>query len=43
LDASLTDFIVAAHMVHLDVDHILTYDRHYSAFDVTTLPYHNHE
>jgi len=23
----------------LEVDHILTYDRHYDAFDVTTLPY----
>lgn len=39
LDASLTDFVVAAHMAHLDVDHILTYDRHYEGFDVTTLPY----
>jgi hypothetical protein len=25
----------------LGVDHILTYDRHYDAFDVTTLPYRN--
>jgi predicted nucleic acid-binding protein len=39
LDASLTDFTVAAHMESLEVDHILTYDRHYDAFDVTTLPY----
>ncbi len=39
LDASLTDFIVASHMAELGVDHILTYDRHYDAFDVTTLPY----
>ncbi|MDX5989731.1 type II toxin-antitoxin system VapC family toxin [Haloferax mediterranei ATCC 33500] len=39
LDASFTDFVVAAHMVELEVDHILTYDRHYDAFDVTTLPY----
>jgi predicted nucleic acid-binding protein len=39
LDASLTDFTVAAHMEDLEVDHILTYDRHYDAFDVTTLPY----
>jgi len=23
----------------LEVDHILTFDRHYDAFDVTTLPY----
>lgn len=39
LDASFTDFVVAAHMDELDVDHVLTYDRHYDAFDVTTLPY----
>ncbi|WP_254535941.1 type II toxin-antitoxin system VapC family toxin [Halomarina litorea] len=39
LDASLTDFIVASHMAELEVDHILTYDSHYDAFDVTTLPY----
>ncbi|WP_336135356.1 type II toxin-antitoxin system VapC family toxin [Natronomonas amylolytica] len=43
LDASLTDFTVAAHMEALAVDHILTYDRHYDAFDVTTLPYHNQD
>ncbi|WP_238330974.1 type II toxin-antitoxin system VapC family toxin [Haloglomus irregulare] len=41
LGASLTDFTVAAHMEALEVDHILTYDRHYDAFDVTTLPYRN--
>lgn len=40
LGASFTDFIVAAHMDVVEVDHILTYDRHYDAFDVTTLPYH---
>ena len=39
LDASFTDFVVAAHMDELEVDYILTYDRHYDAFDVTTLPY----
>lgn len=39
LDASLTDFVVAAHMADLEIDHVLTYDRHYDAFDVTTLPY----
>ena len=39
LDASLTEFVVAAHMDAVGVDHILTYDRHYDAFDVTTLPY----
>lgn len=41
LDASFTDFVVAAHMADLDIDHILTYDRHYNAFDVTALPYRN--
>jgi hypothetical protein len=39
LDASFTDFVVAAHMDALEIDHILTFDRHYDAFDVTTLPY----
>jgi predicted nucleic acid-binding protein len=39
LDASLTDFVVATHMADLNIDHILTYDQHYDAFDVTTLPY----
>lgn len=39
LGASLTDFIVAAHMSDLAVDHIATYDSHYGAFAVTTLPY----
>ncbi len=39
LGASFTDFIVAAHMDALEIDHILTYDKHYDAFDVTTLPY----
>jgi predicted nucleic acid-binding protein len=43
LGASLTDFIVASHMTELDIDHILTYDRHYDAFDVTTLPYRSRE
>ena len=43
LDASLTDFTVAAHMDALGVDYILTYDRHYDAFDVTTLPYRNQD
>ncbi|MFC7227958.1 type II toxin-antitoxin system VapC family toxin [Salinirubellus salinus] len=41
LDASFTDFIVATHMDALEVNHILTYDRHYDAFDVATLPYRN--
>lgn len=39
LDASFTDFVVAAHMDKLDIEHIATYDRHFDAFDVTTLPY----
>jgi hypothetical protein len=43
LDASFTDFIVAAHMDALEVDHILTYDQHYDAFDMTTLPYRSHD
>ncbi|MFP8958959.1 hypothetical protein ACLI4Y_19865, partial [Natrialbaceae archaeon A-CW3] len=34
---------VAAHMDALEVDHILTYDRHYDAFDVTTLPYRSQD
>lgn len=41
LDASLTDFIVTARMDNLDIDHILTYDQHYDAFDMTTPPYRN--
>ncbi|MDB2265607.1 hypothetical protein PN416_17310 [Halorubrum ezzemoulense] len=43
LDASFTDFVVATHMDELDVDQVLTYDRHYDAFDVTTLPYQSQE
>lgn len=43
LDASFTDFLVASHMDELGVDHILTYDRHYDAFDVTTLPYRSQD
>jgi len=43
LDASFTDFVVAAHIGALEVDYILTYDRHYDAFDVTTLPYRSHD
>jgi predicted nucleic acid-binding protein len=40
LGASLTDFVVAAHMEELGIEHIATFDRHYDAFEVTTLPYH---
>lgn len=43
LDASFTDFAVAAHMDELVVDHILTYDRHFDALDVTTLPYRSQD
>lgn len=39
LDASFTDFVVAKHMDDLGVDHLVTYDRHFDAFDITTLPY----
>lgn len=39
-DASFTDCIVAEHMEALEIDHILTFDRHFDAFEVTTLPYH---
>jgi predicted nucleic acid-binding protein len=39
LNASFTDFVVAEHMDELGVEHIVTYDRHYDAFEVVTLPY----
>jgi len=39
LDASCTDFGVSSHMNHLEIEHILTYDGHFDAFEVTTLPY----
>lgn len=39
LGGSFTDFVVAAHMELTGVDHIATFDRHYDAFEVTTLPY----
>ena len=39
LPASVTDFVVATHISELGLDHIVTYDSHYAAFDVTTLPY----
>lgn len=42
LSASFTDFVVAQHMAELEIDHIVTYDRHYDCFDVTTLPYKKH-
>jgi predicted nucleic acid-binding protein len=40
LDASFADFVVAAHMADEGVDYIATFDRHYDAFDITTVPYH---
>lgn len=40
LDASFTDFLVIAHMNNREIDHVLTFDRHFDAFDVITLPYH---
>ena len=40
LDASFTDFVVATHMDDEGIEYIATYDRHYDAFDVTTVPYH---
>ena len=43
LDASFTDFVVSAHMADLEIDHILTYDQHYDAFDVTKLPYRSQD
>lgn len=39
LDATFTDFVVAAHMDDEGVDHIVTFDSHFDAFDLTTLPY----
>lgn len=39
LDASLTDFLIASSMIEMDVGYIATYDRHFDAFDVTTVPY----
>ncbi|MFB6353672.1 MAG: type II toxin-antitoxin system VapC family toxin [Halobacteriales archaeon] len=39
LGASFTDFVVVAHMEAAGIDHIATFDAHYDAFDVTTLPY----
>ncbi|UPM41694.1 type II toxin-antitoxin system VapC family toxin [Halocatena salina] len=39
LNASLTDFVVAQQMADREIDYIVTYDRHYDCFDVTTLPY----
>lgn len=39
LGGSFTDFAVAVQMDHLEIDHILTHDHHYDAFEVTTPPY----
>lgn len=37
--ASFTEFVVVSHMDASDIDHIATFDSHFDAFDVTTLPY----
>lgn len=39
LEASFTDFVIATHMEELEIDHLLTFDRHFEAFEMTTLPY----
>lgn len=39
LGASFTDFVVVAHTYAMEIDHVATFDRHYDAFDVGTLPY----
>ena len=38
-DASVTDFVVASHMAEIGVDHLLTFDRDFDPFELTTLPY----
>lgn len=40
---SFTDFVVAAHMDDEGLDHVLSFDRHLEAFDVTTVPYRTYE
>ncbi len=40
---SFTDFLVASQMAALEIDYIATYDSHYEAFDVTTIPYRSHQ
>lgn len=37
--ASMTEFVVATHMADLGVDHLLTFDRDFAAFELTTIPY----
>lgn len=39
LDASMTDFIIAAHMDELDISYIATYDGHFGTFNVVPIPY----
>lgn len=39
LGASYTDFVIVSHMDASGIDHIATFDSHFDAFDVTTLPY----
>jgi hypothetical protein len=40
---SFTDFVVAAHADAEELDHVLSFDRHLEAFDVTTVPYRTYE
>ena len=35
----MTDFVVASHMAEVGVDHLLTFDRDFEPFELTTLPY----
>lgn len=37
--ASFTDFIIISHMKYIDINHIVTYDSDFEAFEITTLPY----
>lgn len=37
--ASFTEFVIAAQMEERELDYIGTYDQHFEAFDVTTVPY----
>lgn len=39
LDASFTDFVIAAHMSEMGVDHFVTDDSHFEAFGDTRHPY----
>lgn len=41
IELSLTDAVIVAHTEILGLDHILTYDSDFDAFDPTVLPYHS--